>query len=221
VAGTKETNLILKSDDLGDSVYSLTLKGLPSTTQRSMTFKTALGSDIGRAFKFTHYLQKPTTYQCSIERLGAQKVETPTGKKQEKKKDKKQQELLDFSLESNTLQAPPAESYDGIEIQLNVKFEPSTLGESRAVLILSSPEAGEYQCMLYGASTFPQPKGPFKFGAGKAPPIEFKNPFFTAADYDIRIDNPSFSTSVKSPLKLDVRLLLSTGKLIVIGKKDA
>lgn len=36
----------LKSPELGDFVYNLHLVGLPSTVQRSLTFKTTLGSEI-------------------------------------------------------------------------------------------------------------------------------------------------------------------------------
>jgi len=41
-------------------------------------------------------------------------------------------------------------------------------------------------------------------GGSKPAPIEFKNPFFEAKDFIIRIDNPSFTTAVKSPVKVDV-----------------
>ena len=38
----------------------------------------------------------------------------------------------------------------------------------------------------------------------KPPPIDFKNPFFEALEFTLRIDNPSFTSSVKSPIKIDV-----------------
>ena len=34
--------------------------------------------------------------------------------------------------------------------------------------------------------------------------IDFKNPFFEAHDFILRIDNPSFTSGAKSPLKIDV-----------------
>lgn len=48
-----------------------------------------------------------------------------------------------------------------------------------------------------GHSTAPQPKGPYKISA-KGYTIEFKNPFFDAMDFVIRIDNPNFSVSAKN-----------------------
>ena len=45
-------------------------------------------------------------------------------------------------------------------------------------------------------------------GGQKPAPVEFKNPFFEAQEFTIRIDNPSFTTGVKSPVKIDVIFLL-------------
>ena len=111
--------------------------------------------------------------------------------------------LVDFIVDAPTFNAPPAESNDGIEVGVNIKFEPSALGDSRAIIVLSSPDSGEYQCLLIGQSSAPVPKGPFKINA-KSAPIDFKNPFFDACEFVIRIDNPSFTTSAKSPVRVDV-----------------
>jgi len=50
----------------------------------------------------------------------------------------------DFSVEPSSYNAPAADSYEGREVAVNVTYEPSTWGESRALLIVSSPEGGEY-----------------------------------------------------------------------------
>jgi len=82
------------------------------------------------------------------------------------------------------------------------------LGDARALLTLTSADGGEYQCLLIGQSSAPVPKGPYKIG-GKAPPIEFKNPFFEPYEFILRIDNPAFTTSAKSPLKVDARKVMN------------
>eukprot|EP01017_Pseudomicrothorax_dubius_P033312 TRINITY_DN4457_c0_g1_i4.p1 TRINITY_DN4457_c0_g1~~TRINITY_DN4457_c0_g1_i4.p1 ORF type:complete len:230 (-),score=61.18 TRINITY_DN4457_c0_g1_i4:110-760(-) len=174
------------------------LQGLASTTQRSMTFKANLGSDIVQVFKFVNYLRKPTVYTCRVDKPGAQKQ----GQVEKGKEVRAPAQLVDFVPETVTINAPAADSYDGTELSVNIRYEPSSLGESRAVLTVSSPEGGEYICTLAGISSAPQPKGPFKIGA-KSPPIEFTNPFFEAAEFVIRIDNPCFTASVKSPVKID------------------
>ena len=61
----------------------------------------------------------------------------------------------DFDVEPKSFNAPAAENYEGLEVSVNVIYEPSTLGEATALLIVTSPEGGEYQCTLQGGSTFP------------------------------------------------------------------
>ncbi len=38
----------------------------------------------------------------------------------------------------------------------------------------------------------------------KPAPIEFKNPFFEPMEFIIRLDNTAFTTTVKSPVKVEV-----------------
>ena len=95
-----------------------------------------------------------------------------------------------------------------MEATVNVKFEPSSMGESASQIIISSPDSGEYISTLNGVSINPQPKGPYKISA-KPPPIDFKNPFFEAYEFIVRIDNPSFTSTVKSPVKVDGKKTLS------------
>jgi len=132
----------------------------------------------------------------------------------------------DFTPLVTTYQAPLADSNEGIECGIDIKYEPSNLGESRAQLTVISPEGGEYNCLLIGQASAPIPKGPFKIGA-KPVNIDFKNPFNEAGEFTIRIDNPSFTTGAKSPAKIDkkginigvtykpVQGYPSTGRLIV------
>jgi hypothetical protein len=61
--------LILKNPVLGDFKYKLLLKGQPPSSQRSLAFRCALGNDLVQAFKFTHFLKKPTAYAIKVERL--------------------------------------------------------------------------------------------------------------------------------------------------------
>ena len=160
---------------------------------------TPLGTDRTQAFKFTHYFRKATNYQCKIERLDKKVVADPKGKNQAP--------LSDFNVLTNPFNATPADTSEGIEQSLNILFEPSNLGESRALLTMISPDAGEYQCMLVGQSSSPIPKGPFEVG-GKSKGIEFKNPFHEAAEFTIRVDNPNFTCAAKSPTKIDVTYYL-------------
>ena len=169
-----------------------------------MHFKTAFGSDLVQNFKFIHYLKKAATYSCRVDKVGPK---VPQLQPVNPKDPKISVVLVDFTIDVLNFNAPPSESNDGIEVGVNIKYEPSALGDSRAILVLTSPDAGEYQCLLIGQSSAPVPKGPFKIGA-KSPPIDFKNPFFDSCEFIIRIDNPSFTTGAKSPIKVDVIIIL-------------
>jgi hydrocephalus-inducing protein len=50
-----------------------------------------------------------------------------------------------------------AESSKMFEVTVNVKYEPITIGDSRSILKLNSPEGMEYTCLLLGKSTTPEP----------------------------------------------------------------
>lgn len=100
------------------------------------------------------------------------------------------------------IQAPASDSPDGIEVPIDVTFEPSSRNESRGIMTIQNPEGGTYQCYMIGSVLSPQPKGPFK-ATGKGASIEFKNPFYEPMEFILRIDNPNFGTNAKNPLKID------------------
>ena len=119
---------------------------------RTLQFKASLGSDIVQTFKFMNYVKKATAYSVRIEKIGAKvaagkDIKLPP---------------IDFTVDIPTINAPPSDTHDGVEVPVNIRFEPSTVGESRAQLTVSSPDGGEYQCYLVGTSVVPQPKGPYE-----------------------------------------------------------
>jgi len=140
IVSEQEVDLVLKNPVLGDFKYKLQLKGLPATSQRSLAFRCALGADLVQAFKFTHFLKKPTAYAVKIERL-----DQPG-------------QICDFKSEVPQVQAAAADSAKGVEILVNVKYEPFTIGDTRAILKLTSPEGMEYTCLLLGKATAPLPQ---------------------------------------------------------------
>ena len=149
-----------------------------------MHFTSALGSELVQAFRFQHFYKKPCSYSIKIERIGSS---APP----------------DFHVDKPTTEAPPVTSWEGNELSIPIVFEPSSLGESRAILTVSHPEAGEYSCSIFGHSTPPMPQGPVKCMSGKGGAVEFRNPFFEPVEFQIKIDNPSFTVSAKSPVRLD------------------
>jgi Flagellar-associated PapD-like len=190
VATESSSKLVIKTPQLGEFNYILVLKGTPSASQRTLNFSTSLGTELVQAFRFTHYLKKLVQYSVKIEKA------IGTGP-------------ADFITDKPICEAPANNSWDGIEITLPVRFEPSNPGESRAILTLTHPEAGEFTCVLSGTASAPMPQGPFKCIPGKGIGIEFRNPFYEPMEYLIRLDNPSFTISAKSPVKLDSKKSIS------------
>ena len=131
-----EAEMSLKNPVLGDFNYKLILKGLAPTSQRSLAFKCALGQDQMQAFKFVHFLKKQTNYAVKVERIDGPGA-------------------CDFKADVAQVAAPAAESQRGVEVSLNVRYEPFTIGDSRGVLKLTSPEGMEYSCLLFGKSQAP------------------------------------------------------------------
>lgn len=138
-----------------------------------------------QAFKFIHFMKKATQYAVKVERVEGNGV-------------------CDFKAEVATVPAPIAESFQGVELSVNVRYEPITIGDSRGVMKLTSPEGLEYTCMLYGRSAAPQPQGPIKCPGGAKPAgIDFKNPLNEKAEFACTFDNPNFSLASKPAGPLD------------------
>lgn len=187
IISESQTDMVFKNPTLGEFKYNLTLKGVAPTQQRSLAFKCSLGQDQMQVFKFTHFMKKAVTYQVKVDRADGQAG------------------VCDFKLEGQpTVAAPAADSFKGIECQVNVKYEPFTIGDSRGILKLTSPEGIEYNCMLYGRSSAPQPQGPIKCPVGAKPAgIDFKNPLNEKCEFNVTFDNPNFSLASKLPGPLE------------------
>ena len=138
-----------------------------------------------QAFKFFHFLKKATNYAVKVERIDGPGA-------------------CDFKTEVTAVPAPAAESSKGTELNINVRYEPFTIGDSRAVMKLTSPEGMEYSCLLFGKSLAPQPQGPIKCAPGAKPVgIDFKNPLNEKCEFTVTFDNPNFNLASKLPGPLD------------------
>lgn len=131
-------DVVLKNPQLGEFKYNFFLKGIAPTSQRSLAFKCSLGQDQMQTFKFVHYMRKAVTYSIKIERADG----LPG--------------LCDFKIDGNpTIAAPACDSFKGVDLQINIKYEPYTIGDSRGILKITSVEGIEYNAMLFGRSSAP------------------------------------------------------------------
>lgn len=83
-------------------------------------------------------------------------------------------------------------SSSGTEVSVEVTYEPSRIGESRATLLVSSATGGDYTFPLFGTCIAPKPQGPFLVKAGSTTSITFRNVFPTTTPFVFQVDNPLF-----------------------------
>jgi len=173
--GQGEATVHISCTELGDYPYAVHYEATPAALERSIMFKAPLGTvDKVQSFKFLHYARKPATYVARIEPAPGHAVG-----------------CNDFVVESKDIRAA-ASTGEGIEMSVDIRFQPSCLGEIRALLALSSPEGGDYKVMLEAVASAPQPQGPVVIQNGKQGSIEFHNPFETAVTFTVQVDHTSF-----------------------------
>jgi len=171
----KETTsqLQLTSAELGTFLYDLRLQALPAGETKTLQFKVALGNPQTLRYRFTSFLKRPETYKLSVGMPGG-----------------------DFEVEA-TVAAPAAEGSNGVEVAVDVTFEPSKMGDSSDTLTISSAEGGEYTCVLKGTALPPRPQGPILIKGGATAQVNFKNVFTAAADFAFTCDPPTMFTVSK------------------------
>eukprot|EP00438_Fugacium_kawagutii_P028042 Skav208422 [mRNA] locus=scaffold2953:284086:291435:+ [translate_table: standard] len=90
---------------------------------------------------------------------------------------------------------------DGVEVCVNVRFQPSSLGEIRALLVMKS-DIGEHKALLVGYAQAPQPQGPVDIPKGKPTNVDFQNPFMEPVEFSLQVDDPCFQLTQRA-MKLD------------------
>ena len=195
--------LTVTSAQLGVYIYDLHLKSTLTGNEKPLQFRVGLGSKIVQTFRFTSYARAKTEYQC--------KVDHP-----------------DFSVDKSI--AAPAAPLGGIEMLLDVLYEPSKLGDIRATLTVSSEQGGEFTCSLFGHCVNPQPQGPITIKGGSPASVPIFNPFVKQAVFTLGVDNPAYTVKPNEltiPSKKSATATISykassasltTGKLVVTSE---
>lgn len=176
--GQNKPILKLKTNILGDFLYQLTLNAEKVTSSKILRFNTYLGHDIVQTFRFTSFCDKATEYECFIDAKASDTCFTPLSTKVH----------AEASLPGS----------EGARCQVDVRFEPSRLGSSRAVLRLVSPQGGEYSCVLTGVCETPKPQGPYLVVNGSSISIKFKNVLESSENFQFSVDNAAFIVTKKS-----------------------
>ncbi|CAF0784494.1 unnamed protein product [Didymodactylos carnosus] len=165
-SGKYESRLEITCAELGLYTYILNLNALPAKPERPLYFKTHLGSSQTLVAKFMSYARSKTDYIC--------KIDHP-----------------DFIVD-RTVTAAPGSSPSNMEVNVDVTYEPSQLGEIRANLTISSTVGSDYVFPLYATGETPKPQGPITIRAGSNVTVTFKNVFAQTLTYTFNVDNPLF-----------------------------
>jgi len=201
LAGSGTATVRLVSKELGDYPYTVSYSIKPAGLEKAPIFKAPLGSETVQSFKFMHYARKPASYTAKVEAAPGHKG--PVG---------------DFVVESKAIQAAAAGD-EPVEVAVDVRFVPSQLGEIRTLLVLNSPDGGDYKALLVGYTQPPQPQGPVTLQSGKAGEVEFTNPFEDASEFTLQVDNPSFIVGSRT-IRVDGKKTTKIGLQFKSDKKQ-
>ncbi|XP_033116735.1 hydrocephalus-inducing protein homolog isoform X2 [Anneissia japonica] len=165
--GTTQGKLTLTSAELGLYQYNLALTATAAGPEKAVYFRAPLGGNHVQVARFINYAKMKAEYTCKID-------------------------SSEFHCDK-AVTAAPGSAGGGTEVNLDVTFEPSRLGETRATLTVSSPLAGEYTFPLFGTCIAPKPQGPYTIKANSTASIPFRNVFPHSTAFTFQVDNPSFS----------------------------
>lgn len=171
----KETTLVLPCATLGEFKYGLNLTCTPHVAERSLRFNANLGSEAKQTFRFISYAPNPTDYECSV-----------TG--------------THFGVDSGAKisAAAAAPDGDGVEVVVELRYEPSAVGTVRETFTANSPTGGKYSCVLYGICEMPKPQGPIVIPVGQSATVRFKNVLDLAETFNFSVDHSSFILAKKT-----------------------
>jgi len=184
--GSGEAQITLVSPELGTYPYQVEYVARAAGLDKTVMLKVPLGSEAVETYRFMHCASKPATYTGAVEAAPGTKLHADT-----------------FVIDTKDIKAAGAGA-EGEMVPVDIRYVPSALGESRAMLKISSPDGGIFSALLVGHCIPPQPQGPIVTPAGKATNVDFKNPFEVATEFTIQIDNPQFTVANKVQ-KIDPR----------------
>ena len=156
---------------LGLFKYTLDLESQENSEIRTIPFKISLGSLSKRKFRFRSFCSESTTYRCELASSSA------------------------FTVPTQVV-APACNDFEsGVEVVLDISFEPERLGDFSETLLVVSEKGGTYRCQLRGVCTPPMPRGPLNVQSGNSTSIVFKNVFNTSRTLNCFVDNNDFTVS--------------------------
>ena len=179
------TKLTLHSDQLGDFIYDLQLRALPSGPEPGLNFAAPLGGRQAATFRFRSFDAKAgasATYKCAVEPASF------------------------FSCPPTlSVAGPPAgaDAWDGADAAVEVVFEGSSsdaAGPIAGALTVTSDATGSvWRVPLSAVCQPPRPAGPFAMANGESKAIEFRNVFNEDMVFSVACDQPAVFSVAPAP----------------------
>jgi hypothetical protein len=186
--------LEIVSEKLGILKYELNLNSQMDKEKKCLKFDCSIGEQSISKFDFLNFAKKNIVFNIKIKRID----------------NNSKGDESDFSVDSPNFNAIGLkEDNSGTKNTINIKFEPSYIGLSKALIYISSEDGGDYEVLLIGKGIEPSPKGPFEISSKGSTNLEFKNPAFEQKEFIFKFENPSFSSSMKGNIKIDSRKTIS------------
>ncbi len=147
-------------------MYSVRLQPHAAGLEQTVRMSTALGSEARQTIRFLSFAAQAPRYTCAV-----------TGS--------------DFSVPASVSAGAAPAHGDGVPVELEVRYEPCSVGDARSELTVSAGNA-VYRFLLVGHCDPPKPQGPLVLAAGESAAATYRN--VTDAPQEVRyaVDNPAF-----------------------------
>jgi hydrocephalus-inducing protein len=164
--------LTLMSTSLGTFKYKINVTATQPTLKQTLNFEVPLGSSQELDYTFTAF-GGGASATTEVKNEGVFQV-------------------------AKTVSIGAASDWNGVQVKVPVKFEPTDIGSTHDTLTLSTPDGGRYTCELVAECIAPLPQGPFDLTPGANRAIDFRNCFDAGASFAFSVDSSHYKVGSAS-----------------------
>jgi hypothetical protein len=170
-----ETALEFRIAELGAYKYTLALVALPPASEPPLRFEASLGASQQATFTCRAFSKAAASFACAVAGDAGACFEVVGGP---------------------SVPVPASSGWEGTEVKVAVRFEPSALGPAEGTLEVTPSDGGApYVVRLAGTCRRPQPQGPFDVACNGARDVPVRNVFADDKEYVFTVDHPAFSVA--------------------------
>jgi hypothetical protein len=171
ILDVREAMLSFDIAELGTYKYALKLLATPPPSTPQLRFEAPLGGQQVETFTFRAFNTAATTFNLKVTHPDFFEI-----------------------VGGPQLAVEAAPTWEGVDVRVQIRFEPEGLGQLSDTLVIDGGDAGEYKCTLLGVCKRPQPQGPFVVTkAGRD--IAFRNVFSDEREFSFTVDSDKFTVA--------------------------